>query len=104
MSEPTRQLAVGDAILGTMPSLGSDGSVVVLDLTNRRVKFDTAGISGTFTFYTAASSGGTVDTLNTVTLVCGLVTAWTQASYTTYPGRWDFSINRNSGQYLTMGF
>jgi hypothetical protein len=39
----------------------------------------TAGTSLTRTFYTASSSGGTVNVLNTVTIKDGIITAWTQA-------------------------
>jgi hypothetical protein len=103
LSEPTRTIAVADAIIGTPPSLGADGSVAVLDLTNRRVKFDTSGISGTVTFYAASSSGGTVDVLNTVTIVCGLITAWVQGTPGT-GGGWLFNTSANSGHALGMTF
>lgn len=39
----------------------------------------TAGLSTTKTFYTASSSGGAVNVLNTVTTKDGVVTSWTQA-------------------------
>lgn len=39
----------------------------------------TAGMTATVTFYAAASSGGAVTQLNTVTIKNGIITAWTQA-------------------------
>lgn len=60
--------------------------------------------SATLTFYAAASSGGTVNVLNTVTVVMGLITNWTQSSPSGTPGEWQFNDAVNSGQYLTVGF
>jgi hypothetical protein len=58
----------------------------------------------TITFYAAATSGGTVNVLNTVTIVDGLITNWTQAGPSGTPGEWQFNDAVNSGQYLTIGF
>ena len=60
--------------------------------------------SATITFYAAASSGGTVNVLNTVTIVLGLITNWTQSGPSGTPGEWQFNDAVNSGQYLTVGF
>ena len=37
-----------------------------------------SGVTGTRTFYTASTSGGAVNVLNTVTIANGLITGWTQ--------------------------
>jgi len=60
--------------------------------------------SGTFTFYASSTSGGATDVLNTVTILLGLVTNWTQAGPSGTPGEWLFDDAVNSGQYLTIGF
>lgn len=38
------------------------------------------GLSGTIEFYAAATSGGTVDVLNTVVITEGLITSWVQGA------------------------
>lgn len=86
-----------------MPSLGADGDPVVLDLTNRRLKFATGLFTGIITFYASATSGGTVDQLQTITIANGLISDWTQGVAGT-PGEWQFNDAVNSGQMLTIGF
>jgi hypothetical protein len=39
---------------------------------------DATGLDATKTFYTAATSAGSPETLNTVTIENGKITAWTQ--------------------------
>lgn len=72
-------------------------------LTRARQGSAGGGLTGTVTFYAAAGSGGSVDVLNTVTIVDGLITAWTQGTPGT-PGEWQFDDAANSGHLLTSGF
>lgn len=58
------------------------------------------GLTDTITFYAASSSGGSVSILNTVTIVSGIITSWTQGSGT--PGEWQFDDSVNSGQAMLM--
>jgi len=44
------------------------------------VSSPTIGTTGTVTFYAAATSGGSPTTLNTVTIVGGSITSWTQTT------------------------
>ena len=59
----------------------------------------------TLTFYSAASSGAAATTLNTVTVIDGIVTAWAQSVPSgEAPGQWWFDDPVNSQQVLTVGF
>lgn len=60
-----------------------------------------AGITGTKQFYSAATSGGTVNVLNTVVISSGIITSWTQT--TSGGGKWDFADANMSHHILTAG-
>lgn len=61
------------------------------------------GLSGVVAFYAAATSGGAVTVLHTVTVRHGIVTSWSTSSPSGVPGEWQFNDAINSGQLLPIG-